>query len=63
MKALDDVKDAVKDFKMPDMAGMDGDTIQTVLVVIVGLWLFMKLKKLFFLFAFAAMIYYMLMYT
>lgn len=62
MRFLDDIQDAIEDFKMPDVAGMDGDTIQTVVVVVIALWLFMKLKKMFFFFMFITFIYYMLMY-
>jgi hypothetical protein len=57
-KAWDNIKDFFKDFEMPDIGGIDGGTLQLILICIVGLWLLMKLKKLFFIFLFIVGVYY-----
>jgi hypothetical protein len=57
------ITESVQDFELPDIAGIDGGVIQIVLIVIIALWLFRKLKSLFFLFLFAVMVYYMIGYA
>lgn len=59
-KVLDDISDFFKDMELPDIGGIDGSTIQIILVVLVGLWLLMKVKKLFFLFMFIMAFYYLM---
>lgn len=56
----DNIKDFFNDMQIPDIGGVDGGTIQLILVIVVGLWLFMKLKRLFFLFMFITAFYYIM---
>jgi hypothetical protein len=57
-KVLDNIKDFFKDLEIPDVGGVDGGTLQIILVVLVALWLFMKIKKLFFFFMLIVGLYY-----
>ncbi len=53
-------KKDVEKFEMPDIAGIDGGTVQIILLIIVALWLFRKLKALFVIFLIIVGFYYFL---
>lgn len=53
-------KHDAENFEMPDIGGIDGSVVQLILMVIIALWLFRKMKGIFFLFMFAVGIYYFL---
>ena len=58
MSNWSELQQSVGNIQMPDIGGMDGSTIQLILVVIIGIWLFRKLKSMFVIFLLITGFYY-----